>query len=177
MIYAQPPAENSLPHVSLEKITCARVATEKLYEVVGAVRNLRAENRINAKQAVDFLITPKNEPWNDEQITIFSALTRAKKVTQLTQNAPQGSPSVITDLGTINMPMDDLIDIDAEKKRLRDEITKVEIELIKVKSKLDNADFVQKVPAAVLQEHHDRQDRWKERLTALQIMFQSFESK
>ncbi|MFI0347975.1 MAG: valine--tRNA ligase [Chthoniobacterales bacterium] len=175
VIYLQPPAENSLQHVNSEKITHARATTEKLYEVVGKVRNLRSEMRINAKQAVDFLVTPKNQPWSDEQITIFSALTRAKKVTFLTENPPPGSPSIITDLGTITMPMDELIDVDAEKKRLCNEIAKVEIELLKVKSKLDNADFVQKVPAAVLAEHRDRQAKWHERLTALHTILQSFE--
>lgn len=228
VIYSEPPAESSLPHLSEEKINKAKTATEKLYNVVHATRNLRSEMRINAKQSVDFFITLKNpnDRWSDQQITIFSALTRAKKVTFLTEgraysklasadagqgilgaqksecidireasstgvtqpcaeeveirtcsNPAQGSPSAITDLGTITMPMDGLIDVDAEKKRLRDEITKVEIELMKVKSKLDNADFVQKVPASVLAEHQERQSRWKQRLETLQTMLRELDSK
>ena len=48
----------------------------------------------------------------------------------------------------------------------------MESEIIKVRSKLANPDFVKKVPASVLNEHQEREGRWKERLTLLQGMLE-----
>jgi valyl-tRNA synthetase len=78
-----------------------------------------------------------------------------------------GTPSVVTDLGTIHMPLEGVIDLEAEKVRIATEITKVEAELIKVNAKLADQTFVDKVPAAVLEDHQQRQAKWSEKLESL----------
>ena len=171
LIYTQPPAVASLQHLDDKKISDAQAATEALYAAVSAARNLRAECKINAKQAIDFFITPKEgTSWSEPQRLIFSALARGKEIKILEGNPPKESASVLTDLGTITIPLEGLINPEAESKRLRDEIKNVESELLKVRAKLANQAFVEKVPAAVLTEHQEREVRWKERLEQLQAM-------
>jgi len=172
LLYTKPPQEKLLAHLSAEKIEQAKTATLALYRAIHAARNLRSECKINAKQAVDFLITPKSEKesWHEEQLQIFATLARGKNVSLSHEAAPKESASVITDLGTITIPLEGLIDREAEKKRLTTEIQNVEAELVKVRSKLNNTAFVEKVPTAVLQEHRDREIRWQERLDSLQAM-------
>ncbi|MBM3857026.1 MAG: valine--tRNA ligase [Verrucomicrobia bacterium] len=172
LLYAQPPQEKLLAHLSPEKIESAKNSTLALYSAIHAARNLRSECKINAKQAVDFLITPKDEitSWSPDQLEIFSALARGKNVTISHEAPPKESASVITDLGTITIPLAGLIDPVAEKNRLTIEIKNVEAELLKVRTKLNNPAFVEKVPAAILQEHREREVRWQERLESLQAM-------
>lgn len=172
LLYTKPPQEKLLTHLSTEKVEQAKNSTLALYRVIHAARNLRSECKINAKQAVDFLITPKSETesWREDQLKIFSALARGKNISISHEAPPKESASVITDLGTITLPLTGLIDPEAEKKRLSTEIKNVENELIKVRAKLSNPAFVEKVPAAVLQEHREREVRWQERFQSLQAM-------
>ncbi|KAB2643992.1 MAG: valine--tRNA ligase [Verrucomicrobia bacterium] len=175
LLYIQPPGKHSLSHLSKERILEATERTEALYGAIRAARNLRAELKINPKQAIPFLLAPKQETklWSDSEVSIFSSLARATEVTILTENPPKESASVLTECGTITIPLEGLIDIEAEQKRLHQEIQTVESELIKVRSKLTNPDFVAKVPTAVLGEHQQREERWMERLTLLQGMLEN----
>ena len=169
LLYTQPPAERLLGGLTDEEIAAATTRTTALYSAVHAVRNLRAEFKIPSKQQVSFLVHAKNDfPAIDR--AIFAALTRASKVTLLAGNdaAPTGTPSVVTDMGTIHMPLDGLLDLEAEKGRITSEITKVDAELAKVQAKLADTSFVEKVPAAVLEEHRQRLAKWNEKLESLQ---------
>ena len=56
------------------------------------------------------------------------------------------------------------MDVAAEKERLRKEQTRIEAEIEKVKQKLANPAFAQKVPAAVLEEHQKRLADWQSKL-------------
>ena len=47
------------------------------------------------------------------------------------------------------------------------EISKVEAELEKVNAKLADQSFVEKVPAAVLEDHRQRHAKWSEKLGTL----------
>ena len=101
------------------------------------------------------------------QSAIFAALTRASAVELITGSAPAGTPSILTDIGTISMPLEGLIDLEAEKARVTTEIAKVEAELEKVNAKLADQSFVEKVPAAVLEDHRLRHTKWSEKLETL----------
>ena len=54
-----------------------------------------------------------------------------------------------------------LADVEAEKARLKKELAKIEAEIEKAKLKLNNPDFVQKVPPNVLEEHKKRLAEWQ----------------
>jgi len=77
----------------------------------------------------------------------------------LIDQAPAGTPSVVTDLGTLFMPLEGLVDLEAERKRITAEIAKVEAEIAKVNAKLADPNFVEKVPAALRQDHPQPQPK------------------
>lgn len=177
VLYTHPPEQNtlsSLTQLTQEKITDAIKRTEALYGAIRAARNLRAESKINTKQIIPFLLTPKDDApaWNKIERDIFSSLARAKEVSLLTGNPPKESASVLTECGTLTIPLEGLIDVETERRRLEIEIERAGKELTKVRMTLSQADFVNKVPAAVLTEHQARESRWKERLSLLQGMLE-----
>ena len=59
-------------------------------------------------------------------------------------------PTVRTELGDLYLPLEGLIDVEAEKARLKKELEEAETELAKVQQKLNNPAFTQKVPPNVL---------------------------
>jgi valyl-tRNA synthetase len=64
-------------------------------------------------------------------------------------------------LGTLYLPLDGLIDVGAEKIRLTKEFEKIQTEIDKVRQKLSNPAFTEKVPPAVLEEHRKRLGDWE----------------
>jgi valyl-tRNA synthetase len=171
LLYTVPPAEKLL-NLPESEITAASTRTTALYAAIHAARNLRAEFKIPSQQQVRFLLAPKEE-IHDSRRAIFAGLTRASGLEILKEMPPAGTPSVVTDLGTIYMPLEGLVDLDAERKRIAAEITKVEAELVKVEAKLADTSFVEKVPANVLEDHRQRQAKWAEKLDSLKTTLQT----
>ena len=170
LLYTVPPAEKLL-NLPESEITAASMRTTALYAAIHAARNLRAEFKIPSQQQVRFLLAPKEE-IHDSRRAIFAGLTRASGLEILDKMPPAGTPSVVTDLGTIYMPLEGLVDLDAERKRIAAEITKVEAELVKVEAKLADTSFVEKVPANVLEDHRQRREKWSEKLETLKTTLQ-----
>jgi valyl-tRNA synthetase len=171
LLYASPPEEKILATVLPEKIAAARSRVGALYGAVHAARNLRAEFKLPNQQHIRLLILPK-ETLAEETLSILGSLTRASDVTVITE-APAGTPSLVTDLGTLFLPLEGLVDLDAERKRISTEITKVEAEISKVQAKLADPNFTEKVPPAVLDEHRERQAKWTEKLDSLKSTLQT----
>jgi valyl-tRNA synthetase len=166
LLYTETPGHSLLGDLANEKVASARSRTGALYSAIHAARNLRAEFKIPSQQQVRFLISAK-ETISPISKAIFAALTRASDVELLTGSAPAGTPSVVTDLGTIYLPLEGLVDLEAERTRISGEIVKVEAELAKVNAKLADPTFVEKVPAAVLEDHRQRHAKWSEKLETL----------
>jgi valyl-tRNA synthetase len=82
--------------------------------------------------------------------------------------APQGVPVVMTPLGPLYLSLEGLIDVEAENERLQREISKLQQDLDAVRQKLANENFVNRAPAAVVEEHRERARKFEERLGQLQ---------
>ena len=171
LLYATPPVENLLATAAPGKAATAQKQVAALYGAVHAARNLRAEFKLPTQQQIRLLVLPKT-PLSAETLAILGSLTRASEVTVIAE-APAGTPSLVTDLGTLFLPLEGLVDLDAERKRIDAEITKVETEIAKVLAKLSDPNFTEKVPPAVLEDHRDRQSKWTEKLTSLQATLQT----
>ncbi len=82
----------------------------------------------------------------------------------------KGTPTALTPLGELYLPLEGLIDLDVERARLGKEVAKNEAELMTVRKKLQNENFVTNAPAAVVAEHRQRETDFAEKLTQLQQM-------
>jgi valyl-tRNA synthetase len=69
-------------------------------------------------------------------------------------------PSAISQLGAIYMPVDGLIEVEGELKKLNTQLDKVNGDLQRVMRKLENMDFINKAPAEVIAQQQD----WKKEL-------------
>ncbi|HZM06097.1 MAG TPA: class I tRNA ligase family protein, partial [Candidatus Saccharimonadales bacterium] len=119
-------------------------------------RNLRQFGNIPASRKVTFVLTPARDlPPHD--LAAMQHLLNAEALTVTPgYQAPKGTPSARSDLGELYLPLAGLIDVAAEKLRVGKELAKVESEIEKAEQKLGNPSFVQKAPAAVLEERRQR---------------------
>jgi valyl-tRNA synthetase len=66
-------------------------------------------------------------------------------------------------LGELYLPLDGLIDVDAEKVRLEKQLEKIAGEISKASAKLNNPKFTERAPEEVLQEAKDRLADWQQK--------------
>jgi valyl-tRNA synthetase len=124
--------------------------------LIGRGRNLRREFNIPANRKVTFVLRPTGI-ISPHDLEVLRLLFNAEAVNLDPGYAPpQGTPSALTELGELFMPLTGLIDVEAERARLTKELAKVQLEIDRVRVKLDNPAFVQKVPPAVLEDHQKR---------------------
>jgi len=146
------------------------------YDLVTEGRNLRRVGNIPASKKARFIFKPVNDvlPHDAEVIKI---LLNAEALEINADFQPtKGTPTAHTPMGDMFLPLEGLVDVEAEKARLKKEIEKAEAEIAKVKQKLANPNFTQKVPPQVLLEHQQRLAEWQAKLVRVIEALKAFES-
>ncbi len=143
-------------------------AANDTYETVVLGRGLKSTFNLNKK--VRFVLKP-NQELPAHEVEVLRLLLNAEPLEVDAAFTPtKGTPSALTPLGTIFLPLDGLIDVEAERARVGKELAKAEAELEKVAAKLADTNFTSKVPQKVLDEHQQRQTDWQEKLAKLREM-------
>jgi valyl-tRNA synthetase len=144
-------------------------------ELVTQGRNLRRTANIAANKKIKFILKPVHELATHD-VEVLKLLLNAEAVEVSANYQPgKNTMTVRAELGDLYLPLEGLIDKEAETARLKKELEKIEAEAAKVEQKLANPNFTQKVPANVLAEHqqrlaewHGKRDHVKSALAALQ---------
>jgi valyl-tRNA synthetase len=143
------------------------------YETVTAGRRLRRDFNIASNKRVGFVLVPSQELRTKEAAVVQLLLNAERLDLPEKYEAPKGTPTALTPLGQLYLPLEGLIDIEAERQRLGKELAKTEAELATVRKKLANENFVSNAPAAVVEEHRERERNFAERLEQLARMRQA----
>jgi len=156
----------ALGRISPQAISTARQAVAGFYETVQAGRNLRAVSRVPSNKKSNFVLRPTGQ-IDEQELPTMSRLLNADKLTVESKfEAEAGVPMAVTPLGELFLiiPTGDKA---AERERLEKEIARIEGELRTVEGKLSNASFVERAPAAVVEEHRKRKIDFTEQLSQL----------
>jgi valyl-tRNA synthetase len=159
--FAPLPKKLALKDVELR----TRKVVAAIYQTVQAGRNLRALARIPSNQRAKFALRSTQEELASETETIARLLNASELICDPKFNAEAGTPIATTKLGEILLAVD--VDLSAERERLDKEIKKVDEELRTVEEKLKNKSFVDRAPAAVVEEHRQRKANFTEQLKKL----------
>jgi valyl-tRNA synthetase len=128
-------------------------------ELIVQGRDLRRQANIPANKKVKFIFKPAKQTFDTE---VLKLLLNAEAIEVNANYQPaQNALAVRHELGELYLPLEGLVDTEAEKTRLKKELEKIEGEISKVEQKLANPNFAQKVPAAVLDEHKKRLADWQ----------------
>ena len=127
-------------------------AVEELKEIVTNVRAVRSQKNIAPKEKLVLDIISTTEPrqlplGGVEALMKMANLTAVNVVTEKSK----GSSSFLIGTNEYAVPLGTLIDLDAERKKLEAELTRIEGFRTSVEKKLANERFVQNAPAAVVE--------------------------
>jgi valyl-tRNA synthetase len=142
-----------------------RKAVASVYEIVQAGRNLRAEARLPSNQKAKFALRSGDKEITSEQPTIARLVNASELMIDSNYAGATGTPVAATSGGEVFLVME--VDRAAEGDRLNKEIAKLEEELRTVEGKLKNKSFVDRAPAAVVEEHRQREKNFTDQLAKL----------
>jgi valyl-tRNA synthetase len=141
---------------------------EQRNELVTQGRNLRRLGNIQSGKKVKFVLTQRS-PLAAHDLAAIKILLQAESLDLEPNYQPaKGTPAARCDAGDLYLPLEAPADAEAEKIRLKKEIARIQTEIEKVRQKLANPKFTEKAPAAVLDEHRQRQADWESKLAPIQ---------
>jgi valyl-tRNA synthetase len=151
--FAPPPDRIRLDDV--RDLTGKRQLVSAIYQTIQAGRNLRSESKLSSNRKIRFILRT-DEKLISSQIPTLTRLLNAEEVElDPRYQAPAGNPVAVTPLGEIFLTVA-AADKAGERQRLDKEIARIEIEMRAVEEKLRNKSFVERAPAAVVEEHRQR---------------------
>ncbi|MCC5095569.1 valine--tRNA ligase [Xanthomonas campestris] len=149
----------------------AEADIEWLKAMVSALRRVRSELNVPPSKQVRLWLQAGSSDDRARVARFASQLAFLLKLEAIDwlaagQEAPPAAAAIVGEL-TLLVPLEGLVDMDAERTRLDKEIKRVESEIGKCNGKLGNATFVQNAPAAVVEQERARLNDWTTQLTGL----------
>ena len=145
---------------------------DQVQEVVRAARNLRVEAGVPERTKVVLHIhaAEADRTFLADGAEYVLALANAAEVVIAGENDPRPSPAVSAVVGAADLclPLEGLVDLDAERDRLSRELDKAQCDLEGQTKKLANENFVGRAPAEVVQKVRDRASELTEQIERLQ---------
>jgi valyl-tRNA synthetase len=126
--------------------------------LVTDVRSVRAEMNVPAGRKVPLVIAGATDMTRERVAAHLETVSRLVRIGSIdfAETPPAGSVQIVLDEATIALPLQGVIDIDAEADRLKREIDKVGAEITKIDAKLANDKFVSRAPQHVVEEQRER---------------------
>jgi len=143
-----------------------------LMEAVKGIRNLRAESHVPMGKKAPVIFVPANETAAtllQQHEQYFRILAFADKVTILSPQADKPTNAVVAVAPGMEMyvQVKDLIDVDKEMARVLKEQGKVQKEIERLEHKLNNAGFLAKAPADVVDKEKEKLGSYQDKLEML----------
>ena len=160
-------AELHLPApTDADRQLCAQFETVK--EVVTAIRAVRSQKNIAPREALTLEVVGKKE-----DLSIFnfqSAICKMANLSAINVVAEKSAGSASFLIGTTeyDVPLGNLIDLDAERKKLEGELQRLQGFLTSIEKKLANERFVQNAPAAVVEMERKKKADAEQKIAAIQ---------
>ncbi|MFC3865550.1 valine--tRNA ligase [Alcaligenes aquatilis] len=136
---------------------------------VDAIRALRGEMNISPAQRVP-LIAQGNAETLKANSPYLAALGKLESV-EIVDQLPTDAGAPVQVIGTTQLMLHVEIDVEAERIRLSKEIERLQGEISKAEAKLGNASFVERAPAAVVEQERQRVIQFGETLAKVQQQF------
>ena len=151
------PRENPALHFDAEA-----AEMEKIIALIKAIRTRRTEMGVApSRRAKLYIVTKSTETFADAA-PFFQKLAGASEVELVDSYADSTAVQIITDSAVAYIPLADMIDFEAERKRLTTELEKNANEIKRVEAKLANEGFTSKAPVAVIEGERQKLEKYRE---------------
>jgi valyl-tRNA synthetase len=171
----QPGESNLIVAPWVQDANLADPASEKalnlVQDVIGAIRNVRGEMNVPPARKADIFVKGTSTDrlsliqQNQSYIKSLAQVQTIKTGAEISK-PPYSASAVVQEL-EIYIPLEGLIDIEAEKARLDKEIARLEKQVIAQTGKISNENFVKNAPADVVEKEKQKKIDWEANLQKL----------
>ena len=139
-------------------------------ELIRAIRNIRAEFRIQSTQPVESFVQATNEVVSvlESESLIIKRLAHVDSLKlndadNYGGNKSKDCVSSVLSTGTLVVPLVGLVDLSQEQQRLAEELKDIDLNLEKLNKRLNDENFLAKAPEQVVEKERDRFNKISER--------------
>ena len=138
------------------------LAFEGIMDIIKAVRAAKVELGCPPAKKVSLFITTESKRLISSNRDSILKLAGAKDITFISDAAEAGEKAVakVLHIGTLYIPMGELVDIEKERERLEGELEKVTEEIRRADGKLNNQGFVSKAPKKLVDDERAKLDKY-----------------
>jgi valyl-tRNA synthetase len=168
MLSELPSHDSSLTDDEAEKVM------ETVKEIIGRIRNIRAENNISPSKSIEMTLKTSDESLKKFE-SVIKFLAKADKV-NFDPNAEKPKLSATSIISGIEMfiPLAGIIDLSAETEKIEKEIARLEGINAGINAKLSNEQFTSRAPEAVLSKERDKLNNNIEAINKLRSSLENF---
>ncbi len=139
----------------------------KVTDAIRAIRTRRNEMNVPPSRKAKVYIETKFPEAFASAGAFFERLASASSIELVTEFHDDTAVRIITDAATVHIPLADIIDFEAEKKRLTAELQNVEGEIARAEGKLANESFVARAPEKVVNAEREKLAKNQEKRTGI----------
>jgi valyl-tRNA synthetase len=153
---------------------------EWVMQFILGIRKIKGEMNIAPGRAVPVLLvnaseTDRQRALRNRAYLDFLAKTESLEFLTAGQQAPESATALVGDLQVL-IPLAGLIDVEAERQRLQKEIARHSSDLQRTASKLENPNFVDKAPPAVVDKERTKLEESTSALANLEQQLRKLET-
>lgn len=141
---------------------------EKIMQAVRAIRNRRAQMNIPPSRKAAVFVETDDSTTFEYGAEFIKRLAYASEVTVSGSFDDLGNVvTMVTDCAKIYIPMGELVDFEAERKRLEKELAAAQDKLDFINKKLSNPGFVNKAPEKVVNQNREDAAKLEEKIAGI----------
>jgi len=145
---------------------------EFVQDIITSIRTIRGEMNIPPSRQVKAHI--KSSSVAKHQVDYIKKLARVEEVkVDANIEKPKASASSVLKQCEIYIPLEGLIDLDVERKRLKKEISRLEGSLIGIEKKLANEKFINNAAPEVVERERNKKSDWEKSLVKLRDILEN----
>lgn len=149
---------------------------EKIMSAIKAIRNRRAEMNIPPSKKAKVYIETSDGSTFESGVEFVKRLAYASEVHVAESFADLGNVvTVITNDAKVYIPLGDLVDFEAERKRLEKELAAAKDKLEFINKKLGNPGFVNKAPEKVVAQNREDAAKLEEKIAQIEKSIEEIE--
>ena len=142
---------------------------ELVKEIIIEIRNIRNTKNIHPSKKSKLIFVTKNDDIKNnlkslEKILLKFGFGDELIIQKDKTNIPENSISIVRDNLELYMPLEGLIDLEEEKKRIEAERARLKAEVERCQKMLSNPGFVNKAPKAKVEEEREKLKKYQDML-------------
>jgi valyl-tRNA synthetase len=175
MLAAYPEADEKAADSQAERVMGAVI------EIIHSIRNARAQYRVESARWIEAQVyagelTPAITPYSPA----IQTLARARPITFL-ESREEASPAenvlaLVLESSEVVIPMESMVGLQAERKRLEQEIEQSQAGVARLEAKLEDRAFLTKAPPEVVDKERDKLAERKDKLERLKQQLTRFQA-